>query len=71
MKITGTNTYVEIETEARTVRFAGELLVGGFVAFIKSARLINGEPLTTEALDELVEAIRIKTKGSHMVITFE
>ena len=71
MKITGTNTYVEIETEARTVRFAGELLVGGFVAFIESARLMNGETLTMEALNELVEAVKIKTKDSHMVITFE
>ena len=32
-KITGTNTYIDVELDGRTARIAGEMIVGGFVYF--------------------------------------
>ena len=36
-KITGTNTYIDVELDDRTVRILGEMIVGGFVCY-KSSR---------------------------------
>ena len=32
-KITGTNTYIDVEIDGRTARIAGEMIIGGFVCF--------------------------------------
>ena len=34
-KITGTNTYIDVELDGRTARIAGEMIVGGFVCYKK------------------------------------
>ena len=35
-KITGTNTYIDVELDGRTARIAGEMIVGGFVLAVLS-----------------------------------
>ena len=35
-KITGTNTYIDVELDGRTARIAGEMIVGGFVCYKSS-----------------------------------
>ena len=71
MKITGTNSYIQIETDERVVRFSGERIVGGFIAFKSSAVLVNGMPLDAQAISDIIDAVTLKTKSSHMVIVFE
>ena len=37
-KITGTNTYIDVELDGRTARIAGEMIVGGFVCYKSSMK---------------------------------
>ena len=37
-KITGTNTYIDVELDDRTVRILGEMIVGGFVCYKSSMK---------------------------------
>jgi hypothetical protein len=50
-KITGTNTYIDVEIDGRTARIAGEMIIGGFVCFKSSMKnwlIPENEPLTDE-----------------------
>ena len=74
VKITGTNTYIDVELDGRTVRIAGEMIVGGFVCYKSSMKnwlVPENEPLTEEDKKEIIQKVTEKTAGSHMVITFE
>ena len=73
-KITGTNTYIDVELDDRTARIAGEMIVGGFVCYKRSMKnwlVPENEPLTEEDKKEIIQKVTEKTAGSHMVITFE
>ena len=37
-KITGTNTYIDVEIDGRTARITGEMIVGGFVCYKSSMK---------------------------------
>ena len=73
-KITGTNTYIDVEIDGRTARIAREMIIGGFVCFkssMKNQLIPENEPLTEEDKNEIIHKVTEKTAGSHMVITFE
>ena len=73
-KITGTNTYIDVELDGRTARIAGEMIVGGFVCYKSSMKkwlIPKNEPLTEEDKKEIIQKVTEKTAGSHMVITFD
>ena len=80
-KITGTNTYIDVELDDRTVRILGEMIVGGFVCYkssmvcykssMKNWLIPENEPLTEGDKNEIIQKVTEKTVGSHMVITFE
>ena len=73
-KITGTNTYIDVELDGRTVRILGEMIVGGFVCYKSSMKnwlIPENEPLTEGDKKEIIQKVTEKTVGSHMVITFE
>ena len=74
VKITGTNTYIDVELDDRTARIAGEMIVGGFVCYKSSMKnwlVPENEPLTEEDKKKIIQKVTEKTAGSHMVITFE
>ena len=74
VKITGTNTYIDVELDGRTARIAGEMIVGGFVCYKSSMKnwlVPENEPLTEDDKKEIIQKVTEKTAGSHMVITFE
>lgn len=74
VKITGTNTYIDVEIDGRTARIAGEMIVGGFVCYKSSMKnwlVPENEPLTEDDKNEIIQKVTEKTAGSHMVITFE
>ena len=73
-KLTGTNTYIDVELDDRTVRILGEMIVGGFVCYKSSMKnwlIPENEPLTEGDKNEIIQKVTEKTVGSHMVITFE
>lgn len=74
VKITGTNTYIDVEIDGRTAIIAGEMIVGGFVCYKSSMKnwlVPENEPLTEDDKNEIIQKVTEKTAGSHMVITFE
>ncbi len=74
IKITGTNTYIDVTIDDRTVRITGEMLVGGFVCHKSSMNnwlIPENEPLTEEDKNEIIQKVIEKTASSHMVITFD
>lgn len=74
IKITGTNTYIDAETNDKPVRISGEMIIGGFVcckASMKNRLIPGNEPLAEEGKREIIRKVTEKTAGSHMVITFE
>lgn len=67
IKITGTNIYIDVEIDDKTVRISGEMIIGGFVCYIASMknRLIpENEPLTEEDKREIIRKVNEKTTGS-------
>lgn len=73
--ITGTRSYIKIHFGNKIIKVEGELLINGFAA---DKRTMKGweppydkEPLTDREKQEIIEAVEKKTKGTHMVITFE
>jgi len=74
IKITGTNTYIDVEIDGRTARISGEMIIGGFVCYKSSMTnwlIPENEPLTEEDKKEIIQKVTEKTAGSHMVITFD
>lgn len=74
IKITGTNTYIDVEIDEKLVRIQGELVVGGFVCYkdsIKEWIIPFEQPVTEEEKEMIIQKVTEKTQGSHMVITFE
>ena len=67
-KITGTNTYIDVELDGRTARIAGEMIVGGFVCYKSSMKnwlVPENEPLTEDDKKEIIQKVTEKTAGSH------
>ena len=74
VKITGTNTYIDVAIDDRTVRISGEMIIGGFVCYKSSMTnwlIPENEPLSEEDKKEIIQKVTEKTAGSHIVITFE
>ena len=74
IKISGTNTYIDVEINGRTVRIFGELIIGGFVCFKNSMKnwlVPDNQSLTEEEKEEIIRKVTEKTVGSNMIITFE
>ncbi|MCR5290556.1 MAG: hypothetical protein K6E51_11225 [Treponema sp.] len=74
VKITGTNTYIDVEIDGKTVRIAGEMIMGGFVCYKHSMThwlIPENEPLTEDDKKHIIDKVTQKTAGSHMVITFD
>mgnify|MGYP002544409252 CR=1 FL=1 len=75
MNITGTSSYIKAEIDGKVVKIAGEMLVGGFVAYKDSIK--NWEPpfekerISESVRQDIIKKITQETKDSHMVITFE
>ncbi|MBR0099055.1 MAG: suppressor of fused domain protein, partial [Treponema sp.] len=74
VKITGTNTYIDVLIEGRTVRIQGEMIKGGFICHKKT--LTNwlepdNSPLTEAEKEKIIRIIKEKTAGSHMQILFD
>lgn len=72
-KIKGTRDWMDVYLDdGREVRLFGELLVDGFVAFVKSIRKWKGgEPISEEEKKELIDAIKERQKVSKVKITLE
>lgn len=73
-KITGTNTYIDVEIDERMIRIYGELVVGGFVCYEKSIRewmVPFEEPVTEAEKQMIIQKVLEKSQGSNMKITFE
>lgn len=74
MKIKGTRDYIDVSLNGRVARFYGEMVLGGFIANADSLTewLIPPEsPISPADKEDLINRVIAKTKGSHMVITFE
>lgn len=72
--IKGKMDYIDVYFEDGVVRMPGELIHGGFVVDkeeVKEWKEPEGKPVSEEELEEIIEAVTEKTKGSHMVIVFE
>ena len=70
--IKGTRDYIDVYIGDKVVRITGELIVGGFVADeFGITEWKDGSPISEKEKEEIMNAVREKTKGSHMVITFE
>lgn len=74
MKITGTNSYIVLDQDERKIKVEGEMVIGGFIAEIKSMRSFEppheDEVLTEEIIQCYINETIKKTKGSHMFIKF-
>ena len=73
-KITGTNTYIDVELDGRTARIAGEMIVGGFVCYKSSMKnwlVPENEPLTEGDKNEIIQKVTEKPVFSLIVFTFQ
>lgn len=75
MKITGTSSYIKVETDNKVVKIQGEMIVNGFVAYSDTIR--NWEPPYENILIDgvtktrLIKAITDETKDSKFKIEFD
>jgi hypothetical protein len=75
MKITGTSSYIKVEYKNKTVKIQGELMVGGFLAYVSSIKNWDW-PDDDTFIDEatksaIINAVIKKTENSYFVIKFE
>lgn len=74
IKITGTNTYIEVDIDGRVTRIAGEMTVNGFTCLENSIDYwISPEikEITEEEKEMIINKVIEKTTGSNMEITFD
>ena len=74
VKITGTNTFIDVQIKGKTVRIQGELIKGGFICY--KSTMTNwlepdNFPLTEAEKKTIIRIIKEKTAGSHMQILFD
>ena len=75
MKITGTSSYVEIETNGKVAKIKGELLANGFVAWMDTFE--HWEPpfektiVTEEEKTSLIRDVEKENKNSTFKVFFE
>lgn len=63
-----------MEIDEKEVRIFGEMIVGGFVAYINTMKTWKkpaGAIINEDAKKEIIQKVTEKTKNSHMVIVFE
>ena len=73
-KIKGKMDYIDVYFENGVVRIQGEMIHGGFIAdanSIQEWKEPEGKAVSASEKKEIIDAVVDKTKGSHMVITFE
>lgn len=75
MKIFGTSSYIIVESQQRTVKIQGEMVVNGFVAYEDTIKHWEA-PYDDIEIDEATKAKIIsevinETKNSNFVIQFE
>lgn len=74
IKITGTNTFIDVEIDGRIVRIQGEMGMGEFYCHKGSMQewlVPAGEKISEEDKKMIIQRVMEKTAGSHMVITFD
>lgn len=74
VKITGTNTYIDVEIDGRVARIMGELGVGKFNCLASSMQewlVPAGQKINEEDKKMIIQRVTEKTAGSHMVISFD
>ena len=74
VKIKGTRNYIDVYINKKVVRIYGEMIVGGFIAFIdsiKSWSIPKDVIITEKEKEEIISRVIAKSKNSHMVIKFE
>lgn len=70
--IKGTRDYIDVYYDDNVVRIPGELIIGGFIAEKSGIdEWKDGKPISEMERKEIIDSVIAKTKGSHMVITFE
>lgn len=70
--IKGTRDYIDVYYDDNVVRIPGELIIGGFIAEESGIdEWKDGKPISEAEKKEIIDSVIAKTKGSHMVITFE
>ena len=72
-KVMGNRDYMDVHFEdGRVARFLGEMIVGGFVAFVDSLDTWkDGTPITAEEKKEILDAVKDRQKVSKMKIILE
>ncbi len=74
MKITGTRSYIDVETDGKVVRFSGELGINGFYATKNSAHWLpphDQQPITNKECDQIVEKVKEKSVGKNFQVFFD
>ena len=72
-KVTGNRDHMDVHFEdGRVARFLGEMIVGGFVAFVDSLETWDdGTPITVEEKKEILDAVKERQKISKMKVILE
>ena len=68
IKITGTNTFIDVEIDGRIVRIHGEMGMGGFYCHKGSMQewlVPAGEKISEEDKKMIIQRVMEKTAGSH------
>ena len=74
VKITGTNTFIDVEIDGRVARIMGELGAGEFHCLKGSMQewlVPAGQKISEEDKKMIIQRVTEKTVGSHLVITFD
>ena len=70
--IKGSRDYIDVYFSDKVVRIPGELVHGGFVADYDGIKeWKDGGEISDDERREIALSVMRKTKGSHMVISFE
>lgn len=75
MKITGTSSSICIEKSGRILKFSGEFIVGGFVAYRDSCQgwepPYHDQPIKTEDIEEIIKEAIDNSKNDGFILEFE
>ena len=74
IKITGTNTFIDVEIDGRTVRIQGEMGAGTFLCLKDSIQewlVPAGKKISDDDKKMIIQRVTEKTAGSHLVISFD
>ena len=75
MKITGTSSYILVETDEKKVKIQGELLVDGFVAYANTIRYWEAPEETVRVNEtekiKIIEGVLAESARTGFRITFD